>query len=431
MLGLFSIDTYLGERQTPIILWGSGYVGRQLLSVYEIQYMNYNIVAVADNDSSKQGIEIIPKRAEGIVADNAFCQRKIEVISACEVEKYCREYPEYIIVIAVMECYKQEIFNQIAEMHLSNTVVYCDEFKHFAVREYIELCIKKHNAKLAEQYYACYYNFVNHSFIKKFRPLVSAIDSNIPFVTIVSPPKTGGNTISDALTKMGIAHLHYHNGFDLNENPENPDKWVPIIRQKCTKYIIGIREPIAQNISLMYNQITNLFSMKEDAHNLDAQWLFDHYVVEPIMGTVGGDSFYERELMRTGTNFIQELYIQHYFQKTIYSTLGIDIYQIEFDKQRGCTIAECEGKQIFLYQIEKLNFLKQDLADFLKKPSIDFEQSNNGLEKYYHNAYKRFVQEFTMPKDYFEYSYGCDFTKHFYSDTDIEKFKAKWRSHVI
>lgn len=431
MLSLFSIDTYLGENHIPIIVWGAGYVCRNLLSVYEIQYMDYNIVAIADNDPSKQETEILPERAVGMDADNAYSQRRIPVISAEKVKKYCSECPECIIVVAVIECYKQEIYDQIEDMRLLNTVVYCSELKHFAVREYIDRCIKKHNVDLAEQYYACYYTSVNHVFVKKFRTLVRAIDGNGPFVTIVSPPKTGGNTVSDALTNIGIVHLYYHNGFDLNENPEKPDRWVPIIRQKCKKYIIGVREPIAQNISLMYNQITNVFSLGEDACNLDAQWLFRHYVVDPVMGKVRGDSFYERELMRTGTNFIQELYIQHYFQKTIRSTLGIDVYQIKFDKDRGYAVAELDGKQIFLYQVEKLDLLKRELADFLERRSIDFGRSNDGMQKFYHNAYNQFVKGFVMPKDYFEYSYSCDFVNHFYSDADIGQFRKKWESHVI
>lgn len=431
MISFFSVNKYLGEKHSPIIVWGAGYAGRQLLSMYEMEYMNYNVVAIADNDLKKHGLEVLPQRARNINPDNLYCQRKIPVVSAEYAAEYCRMHRECIIVVAVFEKYKCAIFNQISEMNLQNTVVYMDEFKHFVVREYIDCCIKKYSPLLAFQYYSGYYMSVNHVLINKYRPLIGAIDLDIPFVTIVSPPKTGGNTVSDALAREGIPHIHYHNGSDLKENPEKLGGWVSIIRDKCKKYIIGVREPVSQNISLMFNQTPNFFSLRTNSNNLDAQWLFDNYVEAVVMGYAKGDSIYEHELMSTGTNFIEELYIQSYFQKTIKTTLGIDVYQSEFDKERGYSVVRQDGKDIFLYQIEKLKTLKQELAEFLEVPSLDYGVSNDGSKKYYHHAYTNFLNEFVMSEKYYEYSYSCKFMKHFYSDKDIDKYKTKWIEHVI
>ncbi len=432
MLSFFSIDKYPGCNHTPIIIWGAGKSGMHLISMYEIEYMDYNIVAIADNDVVKHGLEIAPLTAKNIDRDNAYCHRKIPVISAEQVTKYCKEHTDCIIVIAsYLESYKEQIHCQISDMNLENPTIDGDEFRYLVIREYIDCHIKKYDSELAYQYYTFYYDFVNHVYIDKFRPIVGAIDKNLPFVTIVSPPKTGGNTVDDALTKAEIPHLYYHNGYNLNENPTQPKKWVPLINKECQKFVIGVREPISQNISLMFNQMPNLFSLRSDINNLDAQQLFNYYVIAPVMGNVTGDSIYEREMLRNGTNFIRELYIQHYFDGSIKTTLDIDVYQIDFDKDEGYTVAEQNGKQIFIYQIEKMDSIKQKLADFLGIEAVCFGHSNDGSKKFYSSSYKKFVREFKMSKEYFDYSYSCDFVTHFYSDKAIAGFLNKWKEHVM
>lgn len=432
MLSFFSVDKYPGIAHTPIVIWGAGRVGMQLITMYEVEYMDYNIAAIVDNNAKMHGLEIVPSAFKNIDRDNAYCQRKIPVISVEQMMKYCREHADCIIVVAsIVDKSKDEIYSQISELHLENQIIDEGEFRHLVVREYIDCHIKKYNLELAYQYYTFYYDFVNHVYVDKFRPLIGAIDKDIPFVTIVSPPKTGGNTVDDALTEAGIPHLYYHNGYNLNENPERPDRWVPIIKERCKKFVIGVREPISQNISLMFNQMTNLFSLRSDINNLDAQQLFDNYVEAPILGNVSGDSIYERELMKTGTNFIRELYVQHYFKGSIRTTLDIDVYQVNFDKRAGYTVVDQNGKQIFIYQIERMGSVRQKLADFLGIDSIYLGHSNDGSKKYYSSPYKKFVSGFKMTKEYFEYSYSCDCVRHFYSDEDIEGFKAKWRERVV
>lgn len=432
MLSFFSIDKYPGVCHTPIVIWGAGKVGMQIITMYEVEYMDYNITAIVDNNMKMHGVEITPSAFKNIDKDAVYCHRKIPVISVEKMREYCREHADCIIVVAsIVEQSKNEIHSQISELHLENPVIDEEEFRHLVVREYIDCHIKKYDLKLAYQYYTFYYDFVNHVYVDKFRPIIGALDKNIPFVTIVSPPKTGGNTVDDALTEAGVPHLYYHNGYNLNENPEQPDRWVPIIKQRGKKFVIGVREPISQNISLMFNQMPNFFSFRKGINNLDAQQLFASYVEDPILGKATGDSIYEYELMKTGTNFIRELYVQHYFEGSIKTTLGIDVYQIDFDQEAGYTIAEQEGKHIFIYQIEKMDFVKQQLADFLDVEPVHFGHSNDGAKKYYNNPYKKFVKEFKMSREYFDYSYSCDCVRHFYSNKSIEEYMTKWRGHII
>lgn len=430
MLSFFTIDKYPGAENIPIIIWGAGQTGKNLISMYEIQYMEYNVVAFVDNDITKQGMRNYPVAKKNIVRNNAFCNKKIPVISPKEMREYCMKHEECIIVVATPDKYKDEIYCQVSSMRLKNTIVDGNEFTYLIIREYIDCHIKKYDIELAYQYYTFYYDFVNHVYVDKFRPVIGAIDKDIPFVTIVSPPKTGGNTVDDALTKACIPHLYYHNGYNLNENPEQPKKWVPIIREKCNEFVIGVREPVSQNISLMFNQMPNFFSLRNNINNFDAQQLFDHYVAAPVLGSVAGDSIYEWELMKSGTNFIRELYIQHYFEGSIKATLGIDVYQINFDKEAGYTIAEQNGKRIFIYQIEKMNSIRKELSDFLQIEPVYLGHSNDGLKKYYSNPYKNFIKDFKMTKEYFDYSYSCNYVRQFYSDKAISEYMTKWKDHV-
>ncbi len=55
---------------------------------------------------------------------------------------------------------------------------------------------------------------------------------------------------------------------------------------------------------------------------------------------------------------------------------------------------------------------------------------NVGEDKWYGDSYKQAKKELIISQEYFDAAFNEPYVKHFYSEADIEKFKAQWRPHI-
>ena len=434
MIGLFTVEEYPGKSKCPIIIFGAGIVGQHLVECYELQYMEYNVVYFVDNDKNKWNHSIVVQGSENIMDDNLYCKRKIQIISVDEMRTYCNLHEDCIIILAVGEKFDKEVYQQIMNLGIRNKVIEYGMFIALCIREYVDLHIKKYDCNLAYQYYQQYYNFVNDSMVKGYRPLVQYLDKNSSFVTVVGPPKTGNNTILKALHNQRILTVAFHNGSGFWEK-SSKSKWMELVKSGCKKFVIGLREPISQNVSLMFNEIINMFSLgvsDEQINNLDAQELFSKLIEPLAMGYEVEDTMLIKRYEIEGESEAKEHFIQNYCDGMIKSVLGIDVYSVDFDQEKGYGIGEGDdGKQFFIYQIEKLAGLEKEMAEFLGIEKICFQKENNGLKKYYSKEYHIFLQNFTLSKNYFDFCYNHKYVKKFYSNEDVERFKKRWEEHIL
>ena len=428
-IGLFAVNHYPGESKCPILIFGAGWIGQQLINEYELQYMEYNVMFFVDNDLKKQHSKIKPQVQVNIPHNNIYYNKEIPIISVYEMEDFCKRNPDSIIILAVSEIHQLEIERQLCG--IKNTILNFNTFKVLFIREYVDLHIKKYNAELAYQYFKNYYSYVNKNIIKQYQPLVVYLDKGADFVSVASPPKTGNNTMIRILHNKNILATDFHNGYDFLENSYE-SYWLKLVKEGCKKYIIGIREPISQNISLMFNGIVNMFLFDTDleTNNLDAQFLFDRMIEPLAMGLSCGMNMLERQYEIDHRSEVREHFIQNFFYGSIKNVLGIDVFKIEFNKEKGYGVGVQNGKQVFIYQIEKLENLRVELEEFLQVNEIEIEKVNDGSKKYYAKQYQNFLGKFKMSKEYYHSCYESEYIKKFYSNEDINKFKEKWKNHI-
>lgn len=102
-----------------------------------------------------------------------------------------------------------------------------------------------------------------------------------------------------------------------------------------------------------------------------------------------------------------------------------------FDKEKGYTIIKEGNIEVFVYQLEKLNDVFLELSDWVGVPFEKMVNANKAEDKWVGESYKQACKEIEITQEYFDRCYNEPYVKHFYSDEDIEKFKERWRSHIV
>lgn len=87
---------------------------------------------------------------------------------------------------------------------------------------------------------------------------------------------------------------------------------------------------------------------------------------------------------------------------------------------------------MLLLKLEKLNDLEHIIGDFVGIENFQLTKSNETQLKESGLAYKEFLRDVRLPREFFEYYY-CDnpYMDHFYSLEEKVKFKAKWEDHIV
>lgn len=208
------------------------------------------------------------------------------------------------------------------------------------------------------------------------------------------------------------------------------------------KIITAVREPISQNISRLYEDLSGAIHLNwimgelnscteekrqvilEEYQNLfqdhgdDAQKLWDSWVKRYVMGPdkIINCSYENKTVQQTFKEYKE--------------AVGLDFLAYPFDKEKGYTIIKEGNTEVFIYQLEKLNSLVPELSEWVGVPFDKLEKGNVGEDKWTGESYKQAQKHLKITQEYFDMCYDEPYVKHFYSPEDIEKFKARWRPHI-
>jgi len=117
-----------------------------------------------------------------------------------------------------------------------------------------------------------------------------------------------------------------------------------------------------------------------------------------------------------------------WFDKQIRETLGVDVYQSEFDWESGYSVYRGDLANILVLRLENIdNSAKTALEVFLNTANIDLVNANVSESKDYAQIYQRFKTEIRLPDSYLERMYSSRLAQHFYSPAEIAAFQAHWR----
>lgn len=263
-------------------------------------------------------------------------------------------------------------------------------------------------------------------------------------IIICSPPKTADITLNHTFDEI-------NNEKDFRIDYVNLSHKSRIIQKKwcesklgTLKIITGIREPISQNISRFYQDVSTgmdvsnwIFGELENCSTVkkkklclcEMEYLFTNNM-EDLQ--VLWEAYIERFIYSDDSNkklSVEPKTVQNFLEE--FSENILDLTQYPFDKEKGYSIIKEGNTEVFVYQLEKLDLVIAELSEWIGVPFYKLKNGNLASDKWIGNSYKQAQKEITFTKEYFDRCYDEIYVKHFYSEKDIEKFKDKWRLHII
>lgn len=165
------------------------------------------------------------------------------------------------------------------------------------------------------------------------------------------------------------------------------------------KVITGVREPIARNISAYFQNIGHQRVLS--AGSLQADFI---------------------------SNYPHEI-VLNWFDSEYKVFTGVDVYETPFDKEQGWAIVDSSGYRTLIYRQENLREIiaNRVIQNFLGRPDLDFcRRYNQGCDKEYASEYDVFKRNFNPTPSFAEKFFNSKYCRHFYTESELEKFRKTW-----
>ncbi len=413
MIKLTKIDSeftiYKGKK---VILWGCGYFGKLFLDLFE----NYNIkvFALCDNDENLWNTTI----------------NGVKVMSPAELKLLSKENSNLLIQLSFQTKSELSILKQLSELEI-DYISFEEARWALQFRRNIDIFSSSKSVKFSSDEYNIIIRHQRSWF------LYNALSRYMKDIIILYlPAKTADFTLNNIFSINDIPALN------MWAQPKSMDIEYFKTLYSPVKIITAVREPIGQNISLVYSLTTRMDEfdvMQQFMLNFDAKYKTHEGLIKLFFKDGGNvqelfDAYLNSKNYPKADNpinvdsFSHSWHIQHCmnrFRKEV-----IDIYAHPFDKEKGYAIMRENNVEVFVYQLEKLNNIIPELSDWVGVPFDKLESANVGADKWTGESYKQAQRELTFSQEYFDACYNEPYVKHFYSDEDIEKFKARWRPHI-
>ena len=174
------------------------------------------------------------------------------------------------------------------------------------------------------------------------------------------------------------------------------------------KIITMVREPLANNVSSFFHN--NHWWPDEIRHLVDKS---PEIALEKLT-----QMFFER--------YPHDLPLQ-WFDLEVLPMYQLDVYSTEFPHGRGYQIFTTDKADILLLRLENLaQEASSAIHNFLGIENFELVNDNLAADKWYGDMYRRFMREIELPESYLDRIYQSKMAQHFYSDSELERFRARW-----
>lgn len=223
-------------------------------------------------------------------------------------------------------------------------------------------------------------------------------------ILIYQPGKVGSTSLKAAIESRGkyVLHLHAINEFGLNHGEIKE-----ILQKYQARIITMVREPVSRYVSDLWENILNF----KRCAKIDADF-----------------NEIEDSALHNWANYEFD-----WFDRELKNVLGIDIYQYDFDTEKGYSIIEQDGISVLLLKTEKMNQLMHVVGKFIGCSNFKLSKNQNvGSKKPYRYAYEAYKRDFKLSKGALEKWYqGNERVNHFWSPGEQEEYLRQWDYYAV
>jgi hypothetical protein len=116
-----------------------------------------------------------------------------------------------------------------------------------------------------------------------------------------------------------------------------------------------------------------------------------------------------------------------WFESHVEPALGIDVYASTFDPSAGYQIISTGSVRLLLLRCEDLASAPNGLAELLGVDHpVPVPKVNVGADKDYGELYAAFLGSLRPTRAQLDDAYSSRLVRHFYSPTEIDRFRARW-----
>lgn len=117
-----------------------------------------------------------------------------------------------------------------------------------------------------------------------------------------------------------------------------------------------------------------------------------------------------------------------WFETEFNAYLDINIYECEFDKDRGYSFYHFKNYDLIVIQVEKLNFIfSEALRELFGFDVACLVRSNESGKKIQPGLYSQIKDEYFLDENTLQQIYSSRYCRHFYSSEDLNAFMDAWR----
>ena len=234
--------------------------------------------------------------------------------------------------------------------------------------------------------------------------------------------KVGSSSVVESLQRVDmrlVFHVHRMNPHNIqqvreeclrnNQAPMNEDLGETLYRKviergKKAKFITLVREPIGRNISAFFENFSRFTDVDYEKSNYGTEELIELFM-----------NRYNHEVPLT------------WFDVEMKETLGIDVYKHDFPKEKGYLRVKGANSELLILKLETDDSIKEKaITEFLDTGDFMLNRSNMGSEKAYSETYQDFTRTLRLPRAYVELMCNAAYTRHFYSEKEIDAMQSRW-----
>jgi hypothetical protein len=116
-----------------------------------------------------------------------------------------------------------------------------------------------------------------------------------------------------------------------------------------------------------------------------------------------------------------------YFDREFKGVLNVDIFSRDFQKTKGYQVYREREFDILLIRLEDLNtcFIEA-VREFMGIDNLVLVNENLSVNKEYNVIYQIVKNSIKFPESFLDKIYFSKFSRHFYTDEELNGFKKRW-----